>query len=1654
VDEGMVEDINNMLNSGEVPSLFTPEEKDKKINQSMERAREANMAASRDEVYSYFIGQVRDNLHIVLGMSPVGDAFRTRCRNFPSLTNCCTIDWFDKWPDDALLQVAQDQFTCGDDAPDFSVFEADIDLTKALTEMCVEIHSSVSDFAERFFEELRRRYYVTPTSYLEFIRLYITLLTERHKEVNEQLHRLSVGSEKMVETNEFIDVKQKEVAAQKPILIENAEKNSVLLEEVERRTEKAEHVRVSVGKQQEEASEQQKVAAALKEDAERELGEAMPALNKALKALENLDKQAINEIKSYKQPPEAVEMTMEAVMILLMEGKFEWRKAKDLLSRSDFMQRLLDYNKEGDGKQKEKKVAVQKVMRFIKDDKFTPEEIEKGGSSATKVLCIWCHATVKFAHMSEIVAPKKAALEAAEADLAVTNGKLKEAKDALNAVEEELAELQRNYHNSIAEKQRLEENIKKSEVQLANAAMLTESLGSESERWKVQIGELKAQIKLVPGDVFLASASICYFGAFTPVFRKIVVASWLQGVDDRQIPRSEGYSLVKTCATPMQVQEWQIYSLPTDDTSSENAVLCDVSCDGNKLRRWPLMIDPQGQATKWIKSEQASRGLKICKMTQPRYLMEMEQAIRNGLPVLLHDVGEHLDPALEPVLQKQVYQDGGRYMINLGGETAIEYHQDFRLYMTTKIANPHYLPEICIKVTLINFTVTSEGLEDQMLGDVVSIERQELEEEKSEVIRSVASAEKKKKKYQNQILERLESATGNILDNLELIVALQKSSSNTLLLVKQLEAAAEKERGINEAREVFRPVANRAAVLYFVIADLPLIAPMYQYSLDYFKRVVKSVIQGAPKHDKMDEHLDFLRDSVTETCYKAVCRGLFNADKTVFSVLMCSAILRGQKVISDEEWTFFNRASALVRSDLPPRPESLEWMPMGTWGLLDACERCVPELKGIMHDVVSYSDKWESWYYLNEPQEEPFPGKEGEGVDWQTKLTSFQKCVVMRVFREEKLLYQLMNLCRDELGKEFIEPPPFDMEVALADSAFDRPVIFILSQGSDPTEAFFKWAKEKKGKVPRSISMGQGQEQPAKDMIAQGKIAGDWVLLQNCHLGRTFMNSDLSEIVASLDPKDCDKTAKPDFRFWMTSMPVSYFPTLILQNSIKLTNEAPSGIRANMRRCYGELRDADVVTFDDVGKYPDFPDGNARSHCFKKLLWGLHFFHAIILERRKFGPLGWNNRYEWNDTDLNVSRLWLKLFLEQEEVPWESMVYIIGQINYGGRVTDPLDRLCMMSILKTFFSPAILDDEYVFSASGVYHAPIEGDLRYYLSKIDQLPSIDEPEVFGMHENASLRFQLQESQLMLHTLLAIQPRATAKKGGQSPEEQAKEKAIEMEAVLPEVMNLEEEAGPKSITFLPGGVPNSLSTVLTHEVGKFNKLIRQQMKTLSSLKKALAGETLLSDELDQMFTDFLNDNVPQLWAKVAYLSLKPLGSWMKDMVARVAHCRQWLRKGQPPSFWISGLFSPHGFMTGVLQAHAREYIIPVDVLGFAFNILAEEVEDVAEGPESGVYVHGLISDSWRWDKERGVMEDSMPGRSYDDLPVIHFLPEKNHETPVEKFRCPCYITTSRKGTLSSLGASTNFILCIEANTDKEGGSDYWIRKGAVMVCQLPT
>ncbi|KAL0028415.1 hypothetical protein WJX77_005025 [Trebouxia sp. C0004] len=1620
--ESFLEDVNNLLNSGEVPGMYAPEDKEGIIGSIREWLLTQGAPTTKEACWSAFINRVRDNLHCVLAMSPVGGAFRARCRMFPSLINCCTIDWFRPWPDQALLSVSTQILAPCDLAQSH--------IKPALASMCVHIHTSVAVASDKMYAQLRRRYYTSPKSYMDLISLYTSLLAEKSGEYGEVRDRLSNGLNKLQDTNAMVDSMQAHLNQLQPILEEKAQATATLLEQVTVDQKQAESVRATVSKEESQVKAKAAETQALADEAKADLDQALPALNAALDSLNALNKGDIVEIKSMLKPPPLVQMTMEAVCTL-KEEKADWDTAKRVLGDSGFMRSLLEFDKDHipDG-------VVKKLRKYTDSPEFTPEAVAKQ-SKAAQSLCMWCRAMEVYDRIVKVVEPKRVALRGAEALLIAANAQLQEKQAALKAVEQKVAGLEAALSAAEGEQASLKEQASVTATRLQRAAKLTSGLQEEGVRWGNSAQQIKATIQLLIGDVLLSAACIAYYGAFPGDYRQELVSGWVEKCKEFGIPVSPDCTLRGVLASPIQVRDWRLWGLPADDVSVDNGILV------SKGKRWPLMIDPQGQANAWVRNMEGRAGLKLVKLSQPNFLRLIEGAVRLGQPVLIEEVGEAIDPALEPLLLKQVFKQGGQSLIHLG-DSDVEYHPGFQLYMTTPLANPHYLPEVCIKVTLVNFTVTGPGLEEQLLAELVRKERPDLQASKDRLLLSISNDKRQLKELEDKILNLLKEAKGNILDDEVLINTLNNSKLTAGMIQNRLREAEETEDSINQAREQYRSAAAGASTFYFVVADLALISPMYQTSLSYFITMFNHCIDASDKAPDVSARLRLLTTFATRFIFDKVQRGLFEQHKLLFSFMLATATARAAGQVTQAEWNFFLRGGPGLDSAVSDRA-SPSWLPSSQWGQIMQLAGAVCPLEGVADSMClpEESIDWQEWAASSQPHLQSLPPV------WEHTCTSFHRLLLLKVMREDKLLLGCQRYIGDTLGAAFTQGQPWTLDGMLLDTTALTPIIFILTSGADPTAMLQRFG-EKQGMKPgerlHMVSLGQGQGPVAETLVALATAEGDWVCLQNCHLAKSWMPR-LASIVEELAKskvrqEEGDGGVHPDFRLWLSSMPSPDFPASVLRSGIKLTSEPPKGVKANVTRTY-----ADMTAEPFQSSCPSKPT------AWKKLLFSLTFFHAVIQERRKFGSIGWNIPYSFNQSDLECSMMGLASFLNEaeEQVPWPAMEYVLGQINYGGHVTDDMDRRCLMSTLRRFITPRVMDKDYCFTpVSGTYYPPPAGSLEQCRQFIKALPAIETPEVFGMHENANIAFELQETHRVLDTILAMQPRLATLPGSTTPDQQVAAIAASILDKLPPILSMA-EAGPGVFERTSAGQLNSLAVVLGQEMERFNRLSQVMSSSLEELQKALQGLVVMSGELELMSTSLLNSQVPDLWKRVAYPSLKPLGSWVADYHQRIAFMRSWLRQGLPKSFWLPGFFFPQGLMTGVLQTYARKYGIAIDSLSFAFQVSQlKEPAEIVDAPEDGILINGLWLEGAQW--QNGCLTESSPDVMYSPLPVIHFTPVQDYVAPDTGYDCPLYKTSARAGALSTTGQSTNFVLCVSLPIREGTDRDHWILQGVALLCML--
>lgn len=276
---------------------------------------------------------------------------------------------------------------------------------------------------------------------------------------------------------------------------------------------------------------------------------------------------------------------------------------------------------------------------------------------------------------------------------------------------------------------------------------------------------------------------------------------------------------------------------------------------------------------KWIRQKYA-KNLIILRPNQKSYLDEIEKAITAGQTVLLENIDETIDAVLDALLSRQFSKRGATIKI---GDKEVDYNPNFRLILQTKLANPHYKPEMQAQTTLINFTVTREGLEQQLLAEVVKAERPDLEKSKQELTMQQNHFKITLKSLEDELLARLAAAGDNVLEDPSLVVNLEETKETAAEIEEKVRETRITTKEIDTAREIYRCVAERASILYFILNDLCKINPMYQFSLKAFIVVFKRAINQTEKQSTTRVRVNSLLDSITYAVYLYTCRGLFEA---------------------------------------------------------------------------------------------------------------------------------------------------------------------------------------------------------------------------------------------------------------------------------------------------------------------------------------------------------------------------------------------------------------------------------------------------------------------------------------------------------------------------------------------------------------------------------------------------------------------------------------------------------------------------------------------------------------------------------------------------------------------------------------------------------
>merc|ERR1711871_173533 len=602
---------------------------------------------------------------------------------------------------------------------------------------------------------------------------------------------------------------------------------------------------------------------------------------------------------------------------------------------------------------------VKRVQPILNDPNFTYDAMVKKSFAAAN-LANWVINIVTYNQIYLKVAPLMERLRAAQEEKQNAEDSLRVVEEEVAAIESKLKELQDSFLEATAAKAKVEAEAEACQSRLSLAERLVGGLASENARWSKDIDSFQEQGTTLVGDCMLASAFVSYIGAFDApnrfdLWRDI----WLPDLSSRDIPVSDGIDPLGVLATDSAVAGWNNEGLPADRVSIENGAII-TSC-----ARWPLIIDPQLQGIKWLRNPEEARmerinaapeksseeediidfgapveeeqvavrkSLIVTQFNFKGWLTRVIDAVQNGDTVIIENCPEEIDTVLDPVLGRMVYKKGRSSFIRLGGEE-VPYDPQFKLYLQTKLANPHYKPEVAAQCTLVNFIVTEKGLEDQLLAKVVGTEQPDLQQQSADLLASFNRYKIQLLELEDNLLEALANAPDDILSDVPLIEGLEKTKKTALEINEAVEKGKETEIVIAEARDQYRPIAAEASMLYFILITLNKMDHMYQYSLDSFVVFFFKSIERAEPNEDVAKRVDILRESLRFTIYTWVSRGLFEKHILIFLTQLTLSLIR--KGIIGEGCGYSPQSLRWLlrggKGHIADEDNSTEWLPDANW---------------------------------------------------------------------------------------------------------------------------------------------------------------------------------------------------------------------------------------------------------------------------------------------------------------------------------------------------------------------------------------------------------------------------------------------------------------------------------------------------------------------------------------------------------------------------------------------------------------------------------------------------------------------------------------------------------------------------------------------------
>ncbi|KAB0405288.1 hypothetical protein E2I00_000718, partial [Balaenoptera physalus] len=1056
LDSGFLERMNTLLANGEVPGLFEGDEYATLMTQCKEGAqKEGLMLDSHEELYKWFTSQVIRNLHVVFTMNPSSEGLKDRAATSPALFNryagpsrlcfprgrpCsqelfrdvgiffrCVLNWFGDWSTEALYQVGK-EFTSKMDLekPNYIV----PDYMPVTSPVCSPLEGSVKTTANaRLAKRGGRTMAITPRHYLDFINHYADLFHEKRKELRRDLR---IKSQELEVKNAAANDKLKKMVKDQ----QEAEKKKVLLCVL------GTVAYVMSQEIQEQLHKQQEVIA----------DKQMSSFRKA--TVKSIKKQHLVEVRSMANPPAAVKLALESICLLLGESTTDWKQIRSIIMRENFIPTIVNFSAE------EISDAIREKMKknYMSNPSYNYEIVNRA-SLACGPMVKWAIAQLNYADMLKRVEPLRNELQKLEDDAKDNQQKANEVEQMIRDLEASIARY-------------------KEEYAVNRSTALLKSLSAERERWEKTSETFKNQMSTIAGDCLLSAAFIAYAGYFDQQMRQNLFTTWSHHLQQANIQFRTDIARTEYLSNADERLRWQASSLPADDLCTENAIMLKrfnryvlVRSEGaGDKSSYPLIIDPSGQATEFIMNEYKDRKITRTSFLDDAFRKNLESALRFGNPLLVQDV-ESYDPVLNPVLNREVRRTGGRVLITLGDQD-IDLSPSFVIFLSTRDPTVEFPPDLCSRVTFVNFTVTRssrgpELSEDEGAPGLCRTHRRAL---LGKNVKSSREFQLRLRQLEKSLLQALNEVKGRILDDDTIITTLENLKKEAAEVTRKVEETDIVMQEVETVSQQYLPLSTACSSIYFTMESLKQIHFLYQYSLQFFLDIYHNVLYENPNLKGVTDHTQRLsiitkdlfqvrrapggpgvracvRAIGSASCirfqvaFNRVARGMLHQDHITFAMLLARIKLKGTigEPTYDAEFQHFLRGKEIVlNAGSTPKIQGL------TVEQAEAVVRlsCLPAFKDLIAKVQA-DEQFGIWLDSSSPEqtvpylwsEESPASKPHEAspvvfIPDRTPIgQAIHRLLLIQAFRPDRLLAMAHVFVSTNLGDSFmsIMEQPLDL---------------------------------------------------------------------------------------------------------------------------------------------------------------------------------------------------------------------------------------------------------------------------------------------------------------------------------------------------------------------------------------------------------------------------------------------------------------------------------------------------------------------------------------------------------------------------------------------------------------------------------------------------